>query len=148
MLVELVAVAAAGVGLPDLDQLARHRPAEFVEHPPGHDDALPDRLARVPGRQVGIERVDVLVAEARRPAFESPRDRRSSAAVFRMAQGAAAVRRVIQPRLHFPPDAATRALVSAATAAISAVISRLGDATRCGAALTKRDGTPCPLHLG
>ncbi len=70
MLVELVAVAAAGVGLPDLDQLARHRPAEFIGDPPGHDDALPDRLARVPGRQVSVEAVDVLVAEARCPAFD------------------------------------------------------------------------------
>lgn len=70
VLVALVAVAPSGIGLPDLDQLTGHRPAAFVDDASGHRDALPDRLARMPGRQVGVERVDVLVAEARRPELD------------------------------------------------------------------------------
>ena len=58
MLIPLVDVAPAGVGLPDLHQLARHRAARFVHNASCHDDALPDRLARITGRQVGIKRVD------------------------------------------------------------------------------------------
>ena len=101
MLVALVAVATAGVGLPDLDQLARHRSARFVDYSPGHDDALPDRLARLTGRQVGVARVDVFAAEARRLEFEllGVDDQQG---VFRVAQRAAAVRRVVEPRLSFP----------------------------------------------
>ena len=40
-----VPVAAAGIGLPDLDQRVRHRPAVLVQHVAVHDDAFADRLA-------------------------------------------------------------------------------------------------------
>ena len=73
MLVALVDVAAAGVGLPDLDQLAGDRPAVAVEHPAGHDDALADRLAAVLDGQVGLERADVALPEARRPELDGLR---------------------------------------------------------------------------
>ncbi len=43
-LVAEVAVAARGVGLPDLQQRVRHRPAAAVADLPEHDDPLPDRL--------------------------------------------------------------------------------------------------------
>ena len=49
-------VPTARVRLPDLDQRVGHRRAVLVEHPPGDDRALPDRLAagaRV-RRQVGV----------------------------------------------------------------------------------------------
>ena len=49
-----VLVAAGRVGLPDLDQGVRDRPAVAVEHPAGHDDPLADGLARVLGGQVGV----------------------------------------------------------------------------------------------
>ena len=105
VLVALVAVAAGGVGLPDLDQLARHRPARLVEQPSGHDDPLPDRLTGVAGGEVGVERVDVLAAEAGRPAFDllGVDDQRR---MLRVTQGAAAVRRVVEPRLGFFPTGA------------------------------------------
>ncbi len=111
MLVELVAVATAGVGLPDLDQLAGHRHTGIVEDPPGHDDALADRLARMAGRQVSVEGVDVLVAEAWRPAFDLL-GINNQQRLFRMAQGAAAVRRVVQARLGVVARPRARALVA------------------------------------
>ena len=48
MLVDVVDVAAGRVGLPDLDQRVRHRPAVLVEHAAGDDDPLAERLAGVP----------------------------------------------------------------------------------------------------
>src|SRR5580693_840090 len=98
VLVLLMVVATGGIGLPDLHELARHRPTRGVPQPPGHDDALPDGLAGMAGGEVGIEGVDIPAAEARGPALELVRvdaDERGS----RMAQLAAAVRRVVQPRL-------------------------------------------------
>ena len=58
MLVALVDVAAGGVGLPDLDQRVRHRPAVAVEHAAGDDDALAQRLAVVLAGEVGVGRGD------------------------------------------------------------------------------------------
>src|SRR5213076_2704310 len=62
MLVALVVVAAAGVGLPDLDERVGHRPAVFVEHAPVHDDALAERLAGMLFGQVVVARPDAVVA--------------------------------------------------------------------------------------
>src|ERR1700722_8011784 len=98
VVVALVVLATGSIGLPDLDELARHRPTRCVPQPPGHDDALPDGLAGMAGGEVGVDGVDVLAAEARGPALNFVRvdaDERGS----RMAQQAAAVRRVVQPRL-------------------------------------------------
>ncbi len=63
----LVAVAARGVGLPDLDQRVGHRPAVFVEHAAVDDDALAHRHAAVleVHRQVVVERAEVVMAEGR-----------------------------------------------------------------------------------
>ena len=52
MLVALVHVPAGRVGLPDLHQLAPHRPAVAVQHAAAHHDALADRLAGAPDGQV------------------------------------------------------------------------------------------------
>ena len=57
-----VDVAAGGVGLPDLDQRVRHRPAVLVEHAAGDDDALAERLAGMLAGQVGVARPHALVA--------------------------------------------------------------------------------------
>jgi hypothetical protein len=50
------------------------------------------------GRQVGVERVDILVTEARRTAFDlfGVDDHQR---MFRMTQDAAAIWRVVEPRL-------------------------------------------------
>ena len=58
MLVDLVAVAAAGVRLPDLDERVADRPAVLVEHAAGDDDPLAERLALVLPRQVVVELAD------------------------------------------------------------------------------------------
>ena len=60
-----VGVAPGGVGLPELDQGVRHRPAVAVEHPPGNDDPLPDRLGSTVRGEVGIAREQSLGAEHR-----------------------------------------------------------------------------------
>src|SRR4029079_3654380 len=44
VLVDLVAVASARIGLPDLDQRASDRPPVLVEDPPGDGDPLADPL--------------------------------------------------------------------------------------------------------
>ena len=59
MPVDLVAVAAGGVGLPDLDQRPRDGAAVAVEEPAGDHDPLAQRLAGVLAGQV--------VVQARRP---------------------------------------------------------------------------------
>ncbi|CPR13583.1 hypothetical protein BN971_04895 [Mycobacterium bohemicum DSM 44277] len=96
--VALVAVAPGGVGLPDLDQLAGHRSARPVDQPSGDDDALPDRFSGMAGGEVGVAGMNVVAAEAGRPAFEllGVDEQRGARGV---AQRAAAVRRVVQPRL-------------------------------------------------
>ena len=55
MLIVLVDVAAGGICLPQLDQSIGQRPAAGVEHPPGDDDALTQRLARVLPGEVGVQ---------------------------------------------------------------------------------------------
>ena len=47
MLVAVMAVATGGVRLPDLDEAVADRPAVGVQHPPGDDDPLAERLAAV-----------------------------------------------------------------------------------------------------
>src|SRR5262249_29638689 len=65
MLIDLVAVAAGRVRLPDLDELPRERPPGVVEQPPAHDDALRERVALVLARQVAVGLADRVVAEHR-----------------------------------------------------------------------------------
>src|ERR1700712_5509694 len=45
MLVDDMDIAAAGIGLPQLDQRIRDTATVFVEHMAVHDDALAERLA-------------------------------------------------------------------------------------------------------
>ena len=47
MLVDRMSVPARRVRLPQLNQRARNRLAIAIQHPPGHDDALAERLARM-----------------------------------------------------------------------------------------------------
>ena len=62
MLVDVVHVAAAGVGLPDFDQRVGHRPPVLVDHVAVHDDALAQRLARVLLGEVGVALLHRVVA--------------------------------------------------------------------------------------
>jgi hypothetical protein len=55
MPVVLVDVAAASVGLPDLDQTVANRVTVAVEHSPRDDDPLPQRLIRMLAGQVVIQ---------------------------------------------------------------------------------------------
>ncbi|BCI89333.1 hypothetical protein NIIDMKKI_45390 [Mycobacterium kansasii] len=105
MPVGVVAIAAAGVGLPDLYQLARHRSAASVEDPAGHDAALPDRFAGMTCRQVGIERPDIPLAEARGPALDLLGVDGQQGA-FGMAQHTAAIRRIVEAGLGLCPAGA------------------------------------------
>ncbi len=102
VLVALVEVAAGRVGLPDLDQLAPHRPAVAVEHPPGHDHPLPHRLAVVLHGQVGLARADLVLPEHRRPQLQ-PLGVDLLERLGGVPQQAGAVRRVVQPRLGLAP---------------------------------------------
>ncbi len=63
----LVPVAAAGIGLPELDQRVRHAAAGLVEHAAVDDDALADGIAvlGVIADQVVVERPEIVVAEHR-----------------------------------------------------------------------------------
>ena len=63
MLIDCVAVAAPGVGLPDLDEGSANGPTVLVEHPAAHDDPLSQRLPRMLTRQVAIELFDCTFAE-------------------------------------------------------------------------------------
>ena len=65
MLVDLVAVAPAGVRLPHLDERVRDRAAVLVENPAGDDDPLAHRLARELPGQVAVEIADRILAEHR-----------------------------------------------------------------------------------
>ena len=65
--VPAVAVAAARVGLPDLDQRVRHRPAVVLLDVAVDDDPLALRLALVLAREVVVELADAVVAEAPAP---------------------------------------------------------------------------------
>ena len=120
VLVALVDVAPGGVGLPDLDQLAAHGAAVAVDDPTGHHDPLADRLTAVLDGQVGLGGADVAVPEDRREQL----DLLGVGVVQvlgRVAQEAAAVRRVVQPRLRLV--AARTCSCSCAIAAISSLIS-------------------------
>src|SRR6266446_3759870 len=61
MLVFGVNVTAGGVGLPNLNERARDRTAVRVEHAPGHNNSLAQRLAGVLAREVSIGFADALV---------------------------------------------------------------------------------------
>ena len=66
-----MAVFAAGIGLPDLDQRARHRPSILVQHLAVDDDPLTDGLAvgRIIADQVVVERIELGVTEDRSGPF-------------------------------------------------------------------------------
>ena len=62
MLVDGVDVAAAGIGLPQLDQRVRHAAAVFIKHMAVHDDAFAERLALVLDGEVAVVLAHGLVA--------------------------------------------------------------------------------------
>src|SRR5271154_5431769 len=47
MLVTLVVVTSTGIGLPNFDQSVWQRVPIVVQHPPRHNDSLPERFARM-----------------------------------------------------------------------------------------------------
>jgi DNA-binding IclR family transcriptional regulator len=100
VLIALVDVAAAGIGLPDLDELATHRPAFSVDDATRHHDTFADGLADMLDRQIRIERRNVVRPETRRPQLDG-----FWVGVVQfvggMAKQAAAVRRIVQPGLAF-----------------------------------------------
>jgi hypothetical protein len=65
VLVDGVPVAPGGVGLPDLHQGVRDRPAVLVQHAAADDDPLSDRLAVVLARQIMVAGLDVVPAKDR-----------------------------------------------------------------------------------
>ena len=100
VLVLLVSVAAAGVGLPDLDQRVFQRPAELIVHVAVDDDPLADRHAAlgVVEDQVVVERAELVGAKDRRGHFRErllQRDQRQA----RAAQDAGLVGRRIGGRM-------------------------------------------------
>lgn len=94
VVVALVGVAARGVGLPDLDQLATHRAAVAVQHPAGDPDPLAERLAPVPAGQVVVEGGDIGDAEDRAGEFHGLGVVQGDQRLAGVAQDAAAVRGV------------------------------------------------------
>ena len=62
-----VAIATAGVGLPNLDKSSRNRTSVFIQHEAVNDNALPNRVAvfRVVKNQVIIERPEFIWSELR-----------------------------------------------------------------------------------
>ncbi len=62
MLIDHMDVAAAGIGLPELDQRIRHAAAVFIQHMAVHDDALAERLALVLDGEIVIVLAHRLVA--------------------------------------------------------------------------------------
>jgi hypothetical protein len=62
VLVDLVSVAARGVGLPDLHELTGERLPVAAEHPTAYDDPLAEGLARVLPREIVVELADVGLA--------------------------------------------------------------------------------------
>jgi hypothetical protein len=65
VLIDRMVIAPGRVALPQFKQRPRHRPAVLVEHAPGHDDALAERLALVLCRQVGRVRPGPEIGETR-----------------------------------------------------------------------------------
>jgi hypothetical protein len=106
MLVALVHVAACGIGLPDLDELAADRPAVTVPDTTGHHHPLPDRIATHLDGEIRLQGVDIGVTE----------DRRDELNVFwvdssdlldRVPEPGAAIRREVEPGLR-PAGASLR----------------------------------------
>src|SRR6059058_2669411 len=56
MLIRRVLIAAGSIGLPDLDDGARDRPAVLVGDPAAYDDALAERRFPVDDGQIGDRR--------------------------------------------------------------------------------------------
>ena len=98
MLVGFMPVASRGVALPDLDQRVRHGTPVVVDHAPGHDDALADRLALTLPRQIVVRFLDVAVPEDR-PGHLGKRVRQQNQRIARAAQHGRAIRRIQQRRL-------------------------------------------------
>ncbi|GAA3040089.1 hypothetical protein GCM10020000_18200 [Streptomyces olivoverticillatus] len=73
MPVEPVAVAARGVGLPQLHQLAPHRPPAPVQDPPADRDPLAQRLPAVLPGQIGVGRAHIGRPEDRSGQLDGPR---------------------------------------------------------------------------
>jgi hypothetical protein len=69
MLVRDVDIAAAGIGLPQLDQRVGHAAAVFIEHVAVHDDAFADRFALVLDGEVVIVLAHRLMAVHRTSQF-------------------------------------------------------------------------------
>src|SRR5664279_5211730 len=65
VLIDIVHVAAAGIGLPDFHQRLRHRPLVLVEHAAVHDDALAQGLALVLLGEIIVGLLDRVMAEGR-----------------------------------------------------------------------------------
>src|SRR6266849_2970666 len=59
-LITFVEIPASGIGLPDLQERIWSRISTVVENAPGHNDALPDRLAANPrvACEIGVFRRD------------------------------------------------------------------------------------------
>ncbi len=131
VLVALVDVAPGGVGLPDLHQLVGHRPPVAVEHPPGDDHPLADRVAAVGDGEVGLERVDVAVAEDRREPLDGLRVGVVQV-LGRVTQQAAAVRRVVQPRLGLLDPALLVGSTDLADLGVDVGLARVGRVSSSG----------------
>src|SRR5699024_11937160 len=67
MLVSFMDVSARGIGLPNLNKLAGYASAFAVEKASGHCNLFADRRAALLYRQVRFQRVNVVIAEDRRP---------------------------------------------------------------------------------
>ena len=65
MLIDIVHVAAAGIGLPDFHQGIGHRALVLVEHVAVHDDALAQGLALVLLGEIVVALLDRVMAEGR-----------------------------------------------------------------------------------
>ena len=62
VVVHRVGIATGRVRLPDLDQLAAHRPAVVAQDTAADDDPLAERLTVVLPRQVVVELTDLAIA--------------------------------------------------------------------------------------
>ena len=97
MAVAVVPVAPAAVALPQLDERVAHRPSALLQHAAVDDDPLPQRLAAVLDRQVGVGRPDAALAE-QRPGQLGQRLGHRDQRLRRMPQGGRAVRGVVERR--------------------------------------------------
>ena len=61
----MMRIATRGVRLPDFDERIRDRPRVGIEHAPGHDDALADRIAIALLREIEVVRFDHVEPEHR-----------------------------------------------------------------------------------